>query len=376
MPDDDSFIPLVDLKAQQRSIREAIDVAVGRVFDHCGFILGPEVAAFEREFGEMCGAADAISCGSGTDAIHLACRALGIGPGDEVIVPAMTFVATALGVSLAGARPILVDVDPHTALIDLDRAAEAITPKTRAVMPVHLYGHLVSPSACRAFARKHGLLLLEDAAQAHGAVREGIGAGAIGDAGCFSFYPGKNLGAYGDGGLITVANPALGDPIRTLRNWGSKVKYHHEEAGLNSRLDTVQAAILRVKLRGLKQGNAQRARLAGRYDHAFAGVGAIKLTQTETGEASCRHLYVIRVPSGRRPSILETLNARGIGAGVHYPFAVHQLKAYQWLGYPDGSFPVAEDWARRCLSLPLFPEMTDGQQDRVIRQVLEATAGG
>jgi dTDP-4-amino-4,6-dideoxygalactose transaminase len=373
MPENGSFIPLVDLKAQQRSIREAIDVAVGQVFDHCGFILGPEVAAFEREFGEMCGAADAISCGSGTDAIHLACRALGIGPGHEVIVPAMTFVATALGVSLAGARPILVDVDPRTALIDLNRAAEAITPKTRAVLPVHLYGQLASPSACRTFAKRHGLLLLEDAAQAHGAVREGIGAGAIGDAGCFSFYPGKNLGAYGDGGLITVADPALGDPIRTLRNWGSKIKYHHEQAGLNSRLDTVQAAILRVKLRGLKQGNAQRVRLAQRYESSFAKVDAIELTQTEPGEASARHLFVIRVPAERRQAIVETLNARGIGAGIHYPFAVHQLKAYQWLGYPHGSFPVAEDWARRCLSLPLFPEMTVEQQDRVIREVIEAT---
>lgn len=363
-------IPLVDLKAQRDSIRADLRVAIDRVIDRCDFILGRDVEDFEKEFAAFCGVSRSIGVASGTDALHLACRALGLGPGDEVIIPAMTFVATALGVSLAGARPVLVDVLPESGLMDPRRVEAAITSRTRAIMPVHLFGQCADMTSLRRLAAERKLYVIEDAAQAHGATHGTEIAGAMGDAGCFSFYPGKNLGAYGDGGAITAANPETIDRLLLLRNWGSVKKYHHDEMGLNSRLDTIQAAILRVKLARLRQWNATRKRIADTYSRRLGAVSGIELTRYDSG--SIHHLYVMRVD--RRDEILAALQKRGIGAGIHYPFAVHELRAYRWLGYKPGDFPVAERWARRCLSLPIYAEMTDADVDYVVDGVC-ATLG-
>ena len=347
-------IPLVDLQAQYRSIEAEVQPAMARVLARCDFVLGEDVRLFEEEFAAFSQASHALGCASGTDALHLACRVLGIGPGDEVILPAFTFVATALGVTLAGARPVLVDVDPRTGLIDAARVAEAITDKTKAILPVHLYGQCADMDPLIALAAEHDLYVIEDAAQAHGAEYKGRRAGSMGAAGCFSFYPGKNLGAYGDGGLVTFQDAKHAEALRVLRNWGSHKKYHHEKMGLNSRLDTLQAAVLRVKLRHLDGWNAQRRVLATAYDEALAGIPGVELTQTDT-KGSVYHLYVLR--SERRDELLEQLQAAGIGAGKHYPFAVHELGAYKWLGYKAGAFPISEDWASRCFSLPIYAEM-------------------
>jgi dTDP-4-amino-4,6-dideoxygalactose transaminase len=347
-------IPLVDLKAQRASISGAIEAAIGRVLERCDFILGEELRLFEEEFAEYCGSPHAIGVASGADALYLACRALGLGEGDEVIVPAMTFASTAFAVSLAGASPVLVDVRGDDALIDPGKIEAAVTPQTKAIIPVHLYGNCADMAAVGAIAAKHSLRVIEDAAQAHGALYAGRRAGSLGDVGCFSFYPGKNLGAYGDGGLVTTARADIAERIRVLRNCGSAVKYHHEEIGLNSRLDTLQAAILRVKLKRLDEWIATRRRLAAHYDTALNGIFGID--RTDHADGSVHHLYVVRLP--RRDAVLKALNAQGIGAAIHYPFAVHELTAYASLGYQPGAFPVAEDWARRCLSLPLYPELT------------------
>jgi len=365
-------IPLVDLKAQRDTIRSDIDAAIARVLDRCDFILGEELRLFERDFAEYCGVPYAVGVGSGTEALHLACRALGLGEGDEVIVPAMTFVATALGVSLTGARPVLVDVRPEDALIDPSKVEAAITPRSKAIIPVHLYGQCAEMDAIGAIAAKHSLTVIEDAAQAHGATYTGKRAGDLADIACFSFYPGKNLGAYGDGGLVTTRRRDLADKIEVLRNCGSRIKYHHEEIGLNSRLDTLQAAILRSKLPRLDGWNAARRAIAARYDAALGGVPGID--RTSYAEGSVYHLYVVRVAG--RDAALKTLNAKGIGAGIHYPWALHELDAYRSLGYPQGAFPVAEDWARRCLSLPIYPELTRSDADSCAAALKDAVAGG
>jgi dTDP-4-amino-4,6-dideoxygalactose transaminase len=350
---------LVDLKAQHRAISEEIEAAIAGVVERCDFILGEEVFLFESEFAEYCGVPSAIGVASGTDALHLACRALNIGAGDEVIVPAMTFAATAFAVSLTGARPVIVDVREDDALIDPEKIERAITSRTKAIIPVHLYGQCADMAAIGAVACEHSLAVIEDAAQAHGAVYAGKRAGALGDIGCFSFYPGKNLGAYGDGGLVTTARRDVAERLRVLRNCGSRTKYHHERVGLNSRLDTLQAAILRVKLTHLEQWNAARQRIAGHYHEALREISEVRCTPHSPG--SVHHLYVIRLQG--RDSVLHALNARGIGAGIHYPFALHELEAYASLGYRAGAFPVAENWARQCLSLPIYPELTAAQVD-------------
>jgi len=346
-------IPLVDLRAQYARIREAVDEAIGRTLARADFILGQELELFEQEFAAYCGARHCVGCASGTDAIQLLCRALGIGDGDEVVIPAMTFVATALGVSQAGARPVLADVDPETGLLDPRQAERALTPRTRAILAVHLYGQCVDAAAFRELAARRGVLFLEDAAQAHGASSGGLRAGVLGEAAAFSFYPGKNLGAYGDGGCVTTGDDAVAEKLRSLRNWGSPEKYRHDEMGLNSRLDTLQAAILRVKLRHLDEWNAARRRLAAEYTRALAGLPNVRLTRYNDG--AVYHLYVVR--TAERDETLRRLHAAGIGAGIHYPHAVHEHRAYRWLGYRPGAFPAAEGLARRCLSLPLYPEM-------------------
>jgi dTDP-4-amino-4,6-dideoxygalactose transaminase len=369
-PDGGEAVPLVDLKAQYEAIDGEVAGAVNAVLTRGDFILGNETVQFEQQFAKFIGARHAAGCGSGTDALHLAMKALGLGPGDEVIMPAMTFVATALAISMCGAHPVLVDVDEATALIDPSRIGDAITDRTRAILPVHLYGQCADMDAIREIADRHELLVIEDAAQAHGATYGERGAGAMGDAGCFSFYPAKNLGAYGDGGLIATNDRAVVEKVELLRNWGSRKKYHHETIGMNSRLDTLQAAILLVKLKYLEGWNRARKSHAARYDAVLAPLGKIRLTRHDPG--SVHHLYVIRMEN--RDAVVEALNGAGIGAGIHYPFAVHELGAYDWLGYERGSFPVAEDWARTCLSLPLYPELPETVPER-IAGVLESFTG-
>jgi dTDP-4-amino-4,6-dideoxygalactose transaminase len=358
-------IPLVDLKAQYATIREEINQALQSVLDETCFILGPPVEEFERAFAGFCGVKHCVGVASGTDALHLILRGLGIGPGDEVIVPAFTFVATALGVSLAGATPVLVDVGGHDALIDPDRIAAAITPRTKAVIPVHLYGRCADMDPIHRIAMENGLAVIEDAAQAHGATYKGRRAGSLGRAAGFSFYPGKNLGAYGDGGAITTDDEALADRLRLLRNWGSRQKYHHEEPGLNSRLDTLQAAVLNVKLRYLSDWNAQRSHHAVMYDRLLSGREDLKPPINRPDSRSVYHLYVLR--SRDRDRILRRLHENGVQAGIHYPFPVHRLRAYQHLAGRSSDFGQADAWARECLSLPLYPEMTEEQISWVVQ---------
>jgi dTDP-4-amino-4,6-dideoxygalactose transaminase len=363
-------IPLVDLRPQVRDLEAEIQRAVAEVLRRCDFILGEEVSLFEREFAEYCQVPHAVGVGSGTDALQLACRALGLGEGDEVIVPAMTFAATAFAVSLSGARPVLVDVRRDDALIDPGKIEAAITPRTKAIIPVHLYGQCADMGAVCAIAGEHSLAVIEDAAQAHGAFYRGKRAGSLGDIGCFSFYPAKNLGACGDGGLVTTARRDLAERIAMLRNCGAREKYHHQAVGLNSRLDTVQAAILRVKLRYLDEWNAERRRIARHYWRMLDRVRGVE--PTRHGAGSVHHLYVVRLTA--RDAVLKVLNAQGIGAGIHYPFAVHELEAYASLRYRPGDFPVAEDWARRCLSLPLYPELGPAEVDACVAALAAAIA--
>jgi dTDP-4-amino-4,6-dideoxygalactose transaminase len=358
-------IPLVDLRSQAQRLRQEILPALEKAYLRADYVLGEEVEVFEKKFAAFCRASGCVSVANGTDAIHLACRVAGVGPGDEVLIPAMTFVATALGISLAGARPRLVDVDEKTCLMNEELVDHAMTPQTKALMPVHLFGQCVSPSRFRNLAQRHQVLLMEDAAQAHGASRDGCWAGSIGELAGFSFYPGKNLGAYGDGGAITFRDPSYREKLALLRNWGSLKKYHHEQMGLNSRLDTLQAAVLLIKLKHLEEWNRARQALAAIYDRSLSEIPEIRLTATCPG--SVYHLYVIRCE--KRDELLKHLQGNGIGAGIHYPFPVHLLGAYKWLGYHPGAFPVAEKWARTCISLPMFPEMQEEQVQMVVKSI-------
>jgi len=357
-------IPLVDLQAQYRSIAPEVANAMQEVLDETGFILGRQVKTFEDSFARFTGAKHCIGVANGTDALHLILRAAGIGPGDEVIVPAFTFVATALGVMLAGATPVMVDVRREDALIDPDQIEKAITPRTKAIMAVHLYGRCADMDGIHKIAKAHGLKVYEDAAQAHGATFHGRPAGSIGDAAGFSFYPGKNLGAYGDGGAITTNDSDLYDRLVLLRNWGSKKKYHHEEMGLNSRLDTLQAGILSVKLDRLSGWNSRRRDHAAHYSKALDQIGAWARPSDTAGRDPVYHLYVVRVPD--RDRVLADLNQRGIGAGIHYPFPLHKLGLFKGVIPSNLTFPEAEGWARECLSLPIYSELTEEQRSEVI----------
>ncbi|HVS52015.1 MAG TPA: DegT/DnrJ/EryC1/StrS family aminotransferase [Opitutaceae bacterium] len=354
-------VPFQDLPLQIRELRAELDPAIDRVLQHGQFILGPEVAAFEQAWAEFCGTRFAIGVGSGTDALQLILRALGIGAGDEVITVANTFIATAEAISYAGAKPVLVDCERENFLIDPAAVAAAITPRTRAIIPVHLYGQPANIAALAAIAEKHGLALIEDAAQAHGAtLANGRICGALGRAAAFSFYPGKNLGAFGDGGAITTNNEALAQQLRLLRNWGSVVKYHHEVAGYNSRLDTLQAAILGVKLRRLAGWNERRRAAASWYRAALADCAglALPVEASWTGR-HVYHLFVVRILEHDRDAVARALAECGIQTVVHYPVPIHRQKAYAALGLGAGAFPRAEEAARTVLSLPMFPEMTE-----------------
>jgi dTDP-4-amino-4,6-dideoxygalactose transaminase len=363
-------IPLVDLAAAHADV--AAEVAAGweRVVARSAYILGAEVAEFEAAFADFCGVGHCIGVASGTDALELALRALGIGAGDEVIVPANTFVATALAVTRAGATPVLADVDPDTLLVDPEAVEAAVSSRTRAVMPVHLFGQVAPMEALGRVAAAAGADIVEDAAQAHGATRHGAGAGSFGVAAGTSFYPGKNLGAYGDGGAVLTSSDELAGRLRALRNYGSDRKYHHPAVGFNSRLDTLQAVVLSAKLARLAAGNAARRAAAARYDELLGDLEEVTRPVTLPGNEHVFHLYVIRVP--RRDEVLAHLGEAGIGAGVHYPVPVHLQGAMTPLGYRRGAFPVAERAADEILSLPLFPEITPAQQERVVDELRKA----
>jgi dTDP-4-amino-4,6-dideoxygalactose transaminase len=368
----DATVPLVDVRAAYRAQRRELDAAMARVVEAGSFIMGPEVAGFEDAFARFCGSRRAVGVASGTAAIHLALAALGIGPGDEVVTVAHTFTASAEAVAHAGARPRFVDVDEATGGMDPKALAGSVA-GAAAVLPVHLYGLPVDLPAIMAVAGEAGVPVVEDAAQAHGAtVVLGNGepprrAGSIGRLAAFSFYPGKNLGAFGDAGAVTTDDDELAGRVARLRDHGRVSKYEHAEVGWGERLDTLQAAVLQVKLERLEAGNAARERLARRYDEALAGVGDLVVPARVDGRTSAWHLYVVR--SGRRDELLAHCRAAGVGAGAHYPVPLHLQPAWRHLGYARGDLPASEAWAAECLSLPLYPELSEEQQDRVIAAV-------
>jgi dTDP-4-amino-4,6-dideoxygalactose transaminase len=364
------MIPFVDLKTQFQNHRAEFLEAIEQVLQSAAFILGPEVSRFEKEFAGFIGSRFAVGLASGTDAVHLALRAAGIGPGDEVITATNTFYATTAAIELAGARPVLVDCDPDTYLIDVTALERAVTQRTRAIIPVHLYGQAAPMEAIGTFAKKHGLMVIEDACQAHGARYKGQGAGTFGAAAAFSFYPGKNLGAFGDGGAVTTDDEGTYSRLLALRNYGSPQKYQHPTFGTNSRLDGVQAAVLLVKLRYIEEWNRARVRAADRYRKNLAGTAGIKLPAMAEHATHIYHLFVIQVPD-RRDDILKALAEREIYCGIHYPIPLHLQQAYAYLGYRAGDFPIAEAAAQRILSLPMFPEITDQQIDLVCEELVK-----
>ena len=348
-------VPYLDLKAQYQSIKPEIDAAIARVLDSCQFVLGPEVAGFEEEFAAYCGTTECIALNSGTSALHLALLAAGVGPGDEVITVPFTFVASVSAVTYAGARPVLVDIDPRSFTMDPAAIEAAITPRTKAILPVHLYGQSADMDPIMEIARPHGLVVIEDAAQAHGAKYKGRPVGSIGDMACFSFYPGKNLGAYGEGGAVTTSNPEYAHTIRMLRDWGQDRKYHHVLRGFNYRMEGFQGAILRVKLRHLEAWTEARRAVVRLYDELLADSGVETPTEMPWG----RHVYhVYTLRSDDRDGLHAALQADGIQTGIHYPVPAHLQPAYADLGYGRGAFPQSEAAAEQVLSLPLYPELS------------------
>ncbi|MEQ1708153.1 MAG: DegT/DnrJ/EryC1/StrS family aminotransferase [Terricaulis sp.] len=362
------MIPFVDLKSQYLSIKPEIDSAIQHILDNTQFVLGAEVAAFEKEFASYCGAEFGMGVNNGTSALHLAMLAADIGPGDEVITTPFTFVASVAAIWYSGAKPVFVDIDPRTYLIDANKIEAAITPKTKAILPVHLYGQACDMDPIMAIAKKHGLIVIEDACQAHGAEYHGRRVGGIGDLAAFSFYPGKNLGAYGEGGMTTTNNAEYARKIRMLRDWGAEKKYQHVLKGYNMRLEGMQGAILRVKLRYLEQWTEARRAAARRYDTLFAGSGV----PTPYVPANVRHVYhIYSTRTTDRQKWQDVLNSKGIQTGIHYPIAIHMLPAYEDLGYKAGEFPHAEKAAAEQLSLPMYPELTAPMQEEVVAAVIE-----
>ncbi|RUA15816.1 MAG: erythromycin biosynthesis sensory transduction protein eryC1 [Clostridia bacterium] len=367
-------IPLVDLKTQYQNIKPEVDAAIQRVIDNTAFIMGKEVAQFEQAFADYCGADYAVGVSSGTGALFLALLAHGIGPGDEVITTPFTFFATGEAISTAGATPVFVDIDPVTYNIDPTLIEAAITPRTKAIMPVHLYGQPADMDAINAIARQHGLVVIEDAAQAHGSRYDGKRAGVLGDSACFSFYPSKNLGCYGDGGAVVTNDPDVAEEVSKLRNHGRMTKYEHDELGYGHRLDGIQAAILGVKLPHLDDWNASRRDRAARYASLLADLPVTPprhLPQTEP----VYHCYTIRLSEAYdRDAIVQRLKDHGVGVGVHYPIPLHLQPAYHFLGLGPGSFPISEAMSEHVLSLPIYAELTDAQQDYVVAILREALA--
>jgi dTDP-4-amino-4,6-dideoxygalactose transaminase len=355
-------VPFVDLAAQYATIAEEIDGAVSEVLRGMDFILGRSVRLFEEEFAAFCEAEYAVGVDSGTSALELALRACGIGPGDEVVTVANTFIATALAISYVGATPVLVDIDPQTYAMDVSGLERAIGARTKAVVPVHLYGHPADMDPILELAQHHGLVVIEDACQAHGARYKGKRVGSLGHAAAFSFYPAKNLGAYGDGGMVVTNDERVAESVRMLRNYGQREKYHHVLRGYNRRLDTLQAAVLRVKLQYLKAWNGARRQHARRYGELFACSPVAVPAEADYAE-HVYHLYVIRVQD--RDALRIYLHDQGIATGIHYPVPIHLQPAYRDLGYGQGSFPVTEECAGQILSLPMYAELTPGLMERV-----------
>ena len=352
-------IPLLDLKAQYLTIKDEIDQAVLKVLDSSVFILGPEMKALEREIAAYCGTEDAVAVANGTDALVLTLKAFGIGPGDEVITTPFTFFASAETIAQVGATPVFVDIDPVTLNMDLDQLEEKITSRTKAIIAVHIFGQMLDVERIMEIASRHDLKVIEDAAQAMGAEYRGKEAGSIGHAATFSFFPTKNLGAYGDGGMIVTSDEDLAAELRMLRFHGSKTKYYHEEIGYNSRLDEIQAAILRVKLRYLDQWNEGRREKAKVYDQLLADA-AVQLPGNDSEALPIYHLYVLRTE--KREDMMKRLSANGVASAVYYPVPLHLQKAFRALGYKDGDFPVAEKACQQALAIPCYPELSLEQQ--------------
>ena len=362
-------IPLVDLRAQYSQIKSDVAAAIARVLEAGQYVLGEEVAAFEEEFARYCGARHGIAVNSGTSALHLALLAANVGPGDEVVTVPFTFVATVAAIRYTGARPVFVDIDPQSYTMSVDRVEAAITSRTKAVLPVHLYGQAADMDPLLATARHHRLTVIEDAAQAHGAEYKGRRVGSIGDLGCFSFYPGKNLGAYGEGGMVVTNSAEHAAAIRILRDWGQTQKYDHIVKGYNYRMEAIQGAILRVKLSHLQAWNDGRRRNAACYDELLAGNG-ICTPQQMPYARHVYHIYAIRT-SGRE-MLQRVLESRGIQTGIHYPIPIHLQKAHADLGHRRGDFPCSEEAAAAVLSLPMFAELTSDQQQCVADAILQS----
>ncbi len=366
-------IPLVDLRAQYALLRDEILEAIAGVLESMALYLGPQQRAFEEEFARFCGCREAVGVSNGTDALELALRAVGVGAGHEVITQPNSFIATAEAISAVGATPVFIDVDPERATLDPSLLGAAITPRTKAIIPVHLYGNPADMNAIMTIARAHDLLVIEDACQAHGARLGDRRIGSIGDLACFSFYFSKNLGAYGEGGAETTNDPALAEQVRLYRDHGSRVRYSHEVVGRNARLDEIQAAILRVKLRHLERWNEQRRAHARALNAALAETQLGLPAFGGDGIYEVFHLYVVQHP--QRDALKAFLEARGIGAGIHYPYPLHVQPAYSSLGYAPGAFPITERRASQILSLPLYPELSQEQIEHIVAAVKAFDAG-
>ncbi|MCC6170080.1 MAG: DegT/DnrJ/EryC1/StrS family aminotransferase [Caldilineaceae bacterium] len=361
-------VPFVDLAAQYTAIKDEIDQAIAGVLKRSDFILGQEVAAFEEEFAAYCGVKHAVGVDSGLSALELLLRAYGVGPGDEVIVQANTFIATVLAVSSVGATPVLIDIEPRSYMLDLAQLEAAITPRTRAIIPVHLYGQIAEWDGLMAIAQRHRLIVIEDACQAHGARYKGRRAGSLGHGAAFSFYPAKNLGAAGDGGIAVTDDAQVAHTLRLLRNYGSTQKYHHEICGFNHRLDTLHAAVLRVKLRHLDSWNAARRAHASAYTRWLHHLDLQCPTDNPDTEP-VYHLYVIR--SAQRDALQTHLQAKGIATGIHYPVPIHLQPAYRHLNAPAGAYGVTEQTAKQILSLPMYAELPLGALHYVVETIAE-----
>ena len=361
-------VPYLDLRAQLKPLRAEIDAAIARTLDNCSFCLGPDVAQFEKDFAAFCGAQHALGFNSGTSALHVAMLLLGVGPGDEVITTPYTFIATSWAISYCGAKPVYVDIDEATFNLDPKLIEKAITPRTKAILPVHLYGQPFDVDAVAAVCKRHNLPFVEDAAQAHGAKYQGKSIGTFGAVSCFSFYPAKNLGACGEGGALVTNDAALAARAKSLREHGSTVRYHHDEVGYNYRLEGIQGAVLGVKLKHLAHWTRERQRVANRYAELLKDT-PLQLPTVTAGNESAWHLYTVRSP--RRDELKKFLDENKIGNAVHYPMPLHLQKVYASLGYKPGDFPVAEKASREVLSLPMFPELTDAQIQRVADVVKE-----
>jgi dTDP-4-amino-4,6-dideoxygalactose transaminase len=362
-------VPFMDLKAQFEGLRDEVLPALEKAAESAAFILGPRVAEFETAFAQYVGARHCVAVNSGTSALHLALLAAGVGPGDEVITVPMTFIATSWAISYCGATPVYVDVDPVTYTMDPGQVEASISPRTKAILPVHLYGQSADLGALTFIGRRHGIPVIEDACQAHGATYGGCPVGAIGQSGCFSFYPGKNLGAFGEGGAVVTNDTAKAERMRTLRDHAQPTRYVHNEIGFNYRMDGLQGAVLKIKLAKLPAWTARRVELAARYDRLLAGL-SVHRPVTAAGRGHVWHLYVILHPE--RDRLRDALAARNVQTGLHYPKPLHLQQAYAHLGHQAGDFPVTERVARECLTIPLYPEMTEAQQDAVVDALADA----